>query len=90
MLHGFSRDRSDNSQRLNFLPEKAKAAFSRGSFSGVGAELHRGRRQKKTRPQSGNGSGAAEADRRRELIGGRLRKLHQDGRRREGMKKAPE
>lgn len=44
-MHGFSRDRSDNSQRLNFLPEKAKAAFSRGNFSGVGAELHRGRRR---------------------------------------------
>lgn len=54
VLHGFFRDRSENSRRLNFPPEKAEAAFSRGSSSGVGAELH------------------------------------QDGRRREGMKKAPE
>ena len=79
MLHGFFRDRSANSRRLNFLPEKAKAAFSRGRSSGVGGELHRGRRQKKTRPQSGDGTGAAEG----------RRELHQDGRR-EGRKKAPE
>ena len=72
VLHGFSRDRSENSRRLNFLPGNRKAAFSRGSSSGVGAELHRGRRQKKTRPQSGDGTGAAEG-RRRELIGGGLR-----------------
>lgn len=73
-MHGFFRDRSENSRRLNFPPEKAEAAFSRGSSSVVGAELHRGRRQKKTRPRSGDGVGATAADR-REASG----ELHQDG-----------
>lgn len=71
-MHGFFRDRPENSRRLNFPPEKAKAAFSRGSSSGTGAELHQDGRQKKIRPQSGDGTGAAEG-RRRQLIGGKLR-----------------
>lgn len=73
-MHGFFRDRSENSRRLNFPPGKPKAAFSRGSSSGVGAELHQDGRQKKTRPRSGDGTGAAGADR-REASG----ELHQDG-----------
>lgn len=72
MLHGFSRDRSENSRRLNFPPEKAKAAFSRGVFSEVGAELHRSGGRKRPAPGAGTGPSTAEG-RRRELIGGGLR-----------------
>lgn len=54
-MHGFFRDRSENFRRLNFPPEKAEAAFSRGSSSETGAELHQDGGRKRPAPGAGTG-----------------------------------